>query len=55
MHPAQVFLEQSCPWPLNLMTSEAVEGTWIRTQGYRWFRGECDQEWDTVKKLLVHF
>ena len=31
---------QSCPWPLKLMTSQAVEGTWIRTGGYRRLRGE---------------
>ena len=31
---------QSCPRPLKLMTSQGVERTWIRTGGYRWFRGE---------------
>ena len=29
---------QSCPWSLKLMTSQVVEGTWIRTGGYRRFR-----------------
>ena len=24
---------QSCPWPLKLMTSQAVEGTWVCTDG----------------------
>ena len=32
---------QSCPWPLKLMTSQAVEGTWICTGGYGWLRGKC--------------
>ena len=31
---------QSCPWPLKLMTSQVVEGTWIRTGGYGRLRGE---------------
>ena len=31
---------QSCPWPLKLMTSQAVEGLWIRTGGYGRLRGE---------------
>ena len=31
---------QSCPWSLKLMMSQVVEGTWIRTGGYRRFRGE---------------
>ena len=31
---------QSCPWPLKLMTSQAAEGTWIRTDGYGRLRGE---------------
>ena len=32
--------EQSCPWPLKLMTSQGVERTWIHMSGYRRFRGE---------------
>ena len=39
LHSAQVS-EQSCPWPLKLMTSQRVERTWIRTDGYGRFRGE---------------
>ena len=31
---------QSCPWPLKLMMSQAVERTWIRMGGYRQLRGE---------------
>ena len=31
---------QSCPWPLKLMMSQAVEGTWIHKGGYRWLRDE---------------
>ena len=39
LYSAQVS-RQSCPWPLKLMTSKRVERTWIRTGGYRRFRGE---------------
>ena len=39
LHSAQVS-EESCPWPLNRMTSQRVERTWMRTDGYWWFRGE---------------
>ena len=38
-HSAQVS-EESCPWPLKLMTSQRVERTWIGTGGYGRFRGE---------------
>ena len=38
-HPAQVS-RQSCPWPLKLVTSQAVEGTWIRRGGYGRLRGK---------------
>ena len=38
-HSAQVN-RQSCPWLLKLMTSQAVEGRWIRTGGYVWFSGQ---------------
>ena len=39
LHSAQVS-GQTCPWPLKLMTSQSVEGTWIRTGGYGRLRGE---------------
>ena len=35
---------QSCPRPLKLMTSQVVEGTWIRTRGYGRLRGEWVNE-----------
>ena len=31
---------QSYPWPLKLMMSQVVEGTWIPMGSYRWLRGE---------------
>ena len=39
LHSAKVS-GQSCTWTLKLMTSQAVEGTWIRTGGYGRLRGE---------------
>ena len=39
LHSAQVS-RQSCPWPLKLMMSQAVEGTWICAGGYRWLKGK---------------
>ena len=39
LHSAQVS-EESCPWPLKLMTSQRVERTWIRMGGDGRFRGE---------------
>ena len=39
LHSAQVS-GQSWPWPLKLMMSRGLERTWIRTGGYRRFRGE---------------
>ena len=39
LHSAQVS-GQSFPWPLKLMTSQAVEGTRIRTGDYERLRGE---------------
>ena len=48
LHSAQVS-EESCPWPLKLMTSQRVERTWIRTGSYGRFRGE----W--VKLILLYF
>ena len=39
LHSAHV-CEESCPWPLKLMTSQRVERTWIRAGGYGRFRGE---------------
>ena len=38
---------QSWHWPLKPMTSQAVEGTWIRTGGY----GRCRGEW--VDKICM--
>ena len=35
---------QSCPWPLKLMTSQGVEGTWIRKGG----SGRLGGEWPWV-------
>ena len=35
---------QSCPWTLKLMTSQGVEGTWIRTGGF----GRLGGEWPWV-------
>ena len=43
LHSTQVS-EESCPWPLKLMTSQRVERTWIRTGGYSRFRGEWVNE-----------
>ena len=50
----------------SLMTSQAIEGTWIRTGGYGWFRGEwvnekfyavvlqkCGQKFDSCAELLL--
>ena len=39
LHSARVG-GQSCPWLWELMTSQVVERTWIRTGGYGWVRGE---------------
>ena len=39
LHSAQVS-GQSCPWPLKLMTSQAVERTWNRTGGHGRLWGE---------------
>ena len=39
---------QSCSWPLKLMTSQAVEGTWIRTGGY----GRLEGEWVLIKRKM---
>ena len=36
---------QSCPRTLKLMTSQAVERTWIRTGGYGQRRGEWVRYW----------
>ena len=46
LHSSQVGW-QSCPWPLKLMTSQAVERTWIHMGGYMQLRGE----W--VKEVLI--
>ena len=39
LHSAQVS-RQSCPGTLQLMTSQTVEGMWIRMGSYGRFRGE---------------
>ena len=52
LHSAQV-MEESCPWPLKLMTSQRVERTWIPTGGYGRFRGEW-VNWIMVKNGLNH-
>ena len=49
LHSAQVS-QESCPWPLKLMTSQWVERTWIRTGGYGRFRGE----WVNFIKTMSH-
>ena len=35
------------------MTSQAVEGTWIRTGGYGWFRGEQVKLFSEA--IILHF
>ena len=50
LHSAHVS-GQSCPWSLKLMTSPRVERTWIRTGGYRRFRGE----WVNTQQLPSKF
>ena len=56
LHSAQVS-EESCPWPLKLMTSQRVERTWIRTGSYGQFRGEWVNHQIVEKriKLNLHF
>ena len=45
LHSAQVTCSgQSCVWPLKLITSQEVEGTWVCTGGYGWFRGKWVNE-----------
>ena len=39
LHSAHVS-GQNCLWPLKLIMSQAIEGTWIRMGGYRQLRGE---------------
>ena len=53
LHSAQVS-EESCPWPLKLMTSQWVERTWIRTGGYGRFRGEWVNKLHLNYKLAWH-
>ena len=50
LHSAQVS-EESCPWPLKLVTSQRVERTWICTGGYGQFRGE----WVNNKLYVSNF
>ena len=41
LSPAKVLRRQICPSPFKLMTSQSVlQGIWIRTSCYGWFRGE---------------
>ena len=55
LHSTQVS-EESCPWPLKLMTSQRVKRTWIRTGGYGQFRGEwVNKEWWNFEKMLFIF
>ena len=49
LHSTQVS-GQSCPWPLKLMTSQAVERMWICMGGYGQVRGE----WVKFHKLWQH-
>ena len=51
LHFAQVS-QESCPWPLKLMTSQRVERTWIRTGSYGRFRGEWVND---CRKFLKHY
>ena len=51
LHSAQVS-GQSCPWPLKLMTSQAVEGTWIR-KGGSGVNGLINQKKNAVTYLQV--
>ena len=49
LHSAQVS-GQSCPWPLKLVTSQAVERMWICMGGYGQVRGE----WVKFHELWQH-
>ena len=52
LHSAQVSgWRLSCPWPLKLTTSQAVERTWIRTGGYGQLRGEWVNNFILATKL----
>ena len=53
-HPAQISW-QSCSWPLKLMTSQAAEGTWIRTGGYEQFKDEGVSLVITILNKVFHF
>ena len=46
---------QSCPWPLKLMTSQAVERTWVCSGGYGRLRGEwvnCAKKWPAFLRWI---
>ena len=43
---------QSCPGPLKLMTSQVVQGTWLKKGGYGRFRGQCVKNLTTIKKKI---
>jgi len=44
---------QSCPGPFKLMTSQVVQGTWLKKGGYGRFRGQCVNT--TKGKILEPF
>ena len=56
LHSAKVS-GQSCPWLLKLMTSQRVERTWIRTGGYRRFRGQWVNTvfWPSIIESMITF
>ena len=54
LHSAQVS-GQNGPWQLKLMTSQRVERMWIRTGGYRRFRGEwVNRSFHIIHTLLSY-
>ena len=54
LHSAQVS-RQSCPWPIKLMMSEAVEGTWICTGSYGSSGANGLMKWDSGKVILKNW
>ena len=46
---------QSCPWPLKLMMSQAVERKWIHTGSYRQLRGEWVKRVGHIKIIITDF
>ena len=46
---------QSCPGPLKLMSSQVVQGTWLKKGGYGRFRGQCvKQNMEGFKDDFTH-